>query len=173
MIGSGFPFPVTASHCVSLGMLAIDEQRRIAERVAEAGISVVTNPDTNLYLQGRQHASGTPRGLTPVSVLRASGVNVAAGSDNLQDPFNPLGRGDPLEAAALLVLAAHQLTSEAFHAVTTAGRLAMALPAVAVEPGGCADLVAMPAVTVREAIAVAPPRRLVVHAGSVVHDGAR
>jgi len=171
VIATGFAHPVAASHCVSLGMLAADEQRRIADRVAEAGISVVANPDTNLYLQGRGRFSAMPRGLTAVQTLRAAGVNVTAGSDNLQDPFNPLGRGDPLEAAALLVLAAHQLPVDAFAAVTTAGRRAMALPVAAIEPGAPAELVAIPVGTVREAIAYAPPRRMVVHAGSVVFSG--
>ena len=47
-----------------------------------------------------------PRALTAVKALRAAGVNVAAGADNLQDPFNPVGRGDPLETAGLMVMAA-------------------------------------------------------------------
>ena len=36
-----------------------------------------------------------PRALTAVQALRAAGVNVAAGADNLQDPFNPVGPRRP------------------------------------------------------------------------------
>jgi cytosine deaminase len=169
VLATGFPHPVTASHCVSLGMLEADRQRHVAERVAEAGITVVANPDTNLYLQGRQHPTATPRGLTAIAALRAAGVTVAAGGDNLQDPFNPLGRGDPLDAAVLLVLAGHLLPDDAFDAVANAGRTAMALPTVDLVPGTPAELVALDVVSVREALAFTPPRRLVVHRGRIVH----
>ena len=170
VLATGFPHPVTASHCVSLGMLEPDRQRHVAERVAAAGITVVANPDTNLYLQGRQHPTATPRGLTAIAALRNAGVTVAAGGDNLQDPFNPLGRGDPLDAAVLLVLAGHLLPDDAFDAVANAGRRAMGLPAVDLAPGAPAELVALDVASVREALAYTPPRRLVVHRGRIVHD---
>ena len=55
-----------------------------------------------------------PAALTAVRALRGAGVNVAAGADNLQDPFNPVGRGDPLETAALMVMAGHLLPADAY-----------------------------------------------------------
>ena len=51
----------TASHCVSLGMQERDVQLRIAAELAEAGLAVLTLPQTNLYLQGRSHPVATPR----------------------------------------------------------------------------------------------------------------
>ena len=69
-----------------------ERQRAIAEAVAAAGIAVVALPATNLFLQGRDHQQAMPRGLTAVRALLEAGVVVAAGADNLQDPFNPLGR---------------------------------------------------------------------------------
>jgi cytosine deaminase len=155
VLASGFPNPVTASHCVSLGLQPDSEQRRIAGRVAEAGISVIALPHTNLFLQGRDHQQAMPRGLTAVRALREAGVNVAAGADNLQDPFNPMGRGDPLETASLMVMAAHLLPEDALHTVTTAARIAMGLP-----PSDAR--LAVPSATVREAIAFGPPGRIVV-----------
>ena len=38
---------------------------------------------------------------------------VAAGADNIRDPFNPLGRTDPLETASLLAAAAHLTPAQA------------------------------------------------------------
>ena len=46
--------PVTASHCVSLGMQPVEVQRRVAEALAAADISVVALPSSNLFLQGRE-----------------------------------------------------------------------------------------------------------------------
>jgi cytosine/creatinine deaminase len=165
---SEFPHAVTASHCVSLGMQPADVQRRVAEAVAAAGITVIALPHTNLFLQGRGHERAMPRGLTALSALRAAGVVVAAGADNLQDPFNPVGKGDPLETAALMILAGHLLPRAAIEAVTSAARRAVGLPATQVAPGAPADLVAVPASTVREAIANQPLARLTFRAGELL-----
>ena len=108
---------VTASHCVSLGMQPVDVQHAVADATAAAGVSVVTLPQTNLFLQGRDRAVATPRGLTALRPLLDAGVTLAAGGDNLQDPFNLVGRGDPLETAALLVMAGHLAPEEAYRAV--------------------------------------------------------
>ena len=104
-----------------------DAQLRIAAELAEAGVAVITLPQTNLYLQGRSHPVATPRGLTALRPLLDAGVTVAAGGDNLQDPFNLVGRGDPLEAASLLVAAGHLLPEEALAAVSGSARAAMGL----------------------------------------------
>jgi cytosine deaminase len=89
-----------------------------------------------------------------VKVLLGAGVNVAAGADNLQDPFNPVGRGDPLETAGLMIMTAHVLPEQAMHMVSGAARSAMGL-----DPG--TDQVAVRACTVREAIAFGPADRVV------------
>jgi cytosine deaminase len=165
---TGFPYGVVASHCVSLGMLATEPARRIAERVAAAAIAVVCLPQTNLYLQGRGYANAPPRGLTALRTLRAAGVTVAAGGDNLQDPFNCLGRADPLETAALLVLAGHDTPEIAYAAVSVAARQTLNLSAVDITAGAPAEILAIRAGSVREAVAESSPDRVVVHAGRVV-----
>jgi cytosine deaminase len=164
----GFPHGIVASHCVSLGMMPVPEARKIAERVAEARIAVVCLPQTNLYLQGRDHETSPPRGLTALGTLRAAGVTVAAGGDNLQDPFNPMGRADPLETAALLILAGHDSPERAYAAVSNDARRALGLPEVHITPGSPADLLAIRASSLREAIATADPRRIVIRSGRVV-----
>jgi cytosine deaminase len=147
VLRTGFELPVTASHCVSLAMRPEVDQRRIAERVAAAGIGVVALPATNLYLQGRAHQTAMPRGLTAVRALREAGVAVAAGADNVQDPFNPLGRLSPFETAALMVLTAHLLPADAWATVSTRAA------AVIGRPLGEADVIDVGAGSVREAIA--------------------
>jgi len=165
---SGFEHGVTASHCVSLGMLPASEQHRIAELTAEAGVSVVALPSSNLFLQGRDHPSATPRGITAVRALLDAGVNVAAGWDNLQDPFNPMGRGDCLETAAMMVMAAHALPHEAYHSIANATRRACGLADAGPFVGGIADLLLIRAGNEREAMATASPDRVVVRAGAVL-----
>ena len=169
---TGFPHRVAASHCVSLGLLPESEQRRLAEALAHAGVSVITLPASNLYLQGRDHQHGMPRALTAVRALRRAGVTLAAGWDNLQDPFNPVGRGDCLETAALMVMAGHLLPDDAYHTVAGATREVMGLPAAGPAPGLAADLVLLRAASVREAVAMAAADRIVVRAGRVAATAA-
>jgi cytosine deaminase len=168
LVTHGFPYPVTASHCTSLGGRPFDVQRSTAEAVAAAGISIVTLPATNLYLQGRDRPVSTPRGLTPVRVLLEAGVNVAGGGDNVQDPFNALGCGDPIHTAQLLVLAGHLSPEEAYQSVSVRARKAMALPAIEVAPDSPADLLAIAGSSLREAMATATEERTVVRAGRIV-----
>lgn len=168
VIETGFEHPVTASHCVSLGMQTPGVQAEVASLVAEAEMSIVPLPQTNLFLQGRENPTATPRALTAVNALRDAGVNVAAGGDNVQDPFNLVGRSDPLETAALMVMAGHQQPDDAYEMVSGNVRRALGLPAVAVAPGSPADLLAIDAPSTRGAIADAPMSRRVFRRGVLV-----
>jgi cytosine deaminase len=161
VVASGFAYGVTASHCVSLSVQPLRRQCEVAEKVAAAGISVIALPHTNLFLQGRDQPVGTPRAVTAVRALRDAGVNVAAGADNLQDPFNPVGRGDPLETAGLMIITAHALPADALEMVSAAARRAMGL-------GPSTDYVAVRAATIREAIAFGPADRVVLRHGAEV-----
>ncbi len=162
---AGFPHQVTASHVVSLGQLPAADRRAVAEQVAAAGIGIVANPITNLFLQGRD-SDIAPRGLTAIRELLDAGVPVAAGGDNLQDPFEPVGRADPLETASLLVTAGHLSVDEALAAVTTGARRVLGLAPVAV--GDATELLAIRADSLYEALGFASADRIVVHGGRIV-----
>ncbi|GAA3991096.1 hydrolase [Allokutzneria multivorans] len=165
---TGFAHGAAASHCVSLGMQPPEVAARVAESVAAAGISVICLPQTNLGLQSREHTGAPARGLTALRELLAAGVTVAGGGDNVQDPFNPIGRGDPLEAAALLVSAGHLSPRAAYDAVSSGARAAMGLPEVQVRQGFPAELLAIRANGVGDAVARASAERIVIHRGRVV-----
>lgn len=161
VLSSGFAPSVTASHCVSLSMQPEVVQRRVSERVAEAGVSVVALPQTNLFLQARGVAVAPPRGLTATTALDSAGATVCAGADNLQDPFCTVGRADPLETAALMVMAGHDTPELAYERVSTMARRAIGMPANG-------DLLAIRAMTAREAVATAPSDRIVIRNDQVV-----
>lgn len=165
---AGWHGRVTASHCVSLSMQPGPTQRSAATALASAGVAVVALPPTNLFLNSVGATTAPPRGIAPVTLLRESGVIVAAGSDNLQDPFNPVGDADPLHTASLLVTAAHQLPHDALEQVSNAGRAVLGLAQAGVAPGLAADLVAVPADDPAQLIAECPPERLVYRGGRLV-----
>jgi len=152
VIDAGFENGATASHCVSLGMLGPRVQAEVAAVVAQAGMAVVALPQTNLFLQARGVPTAAPRGLMAVDALLAAGSPLCAGGDNVQDPFNLMGRSDPLETAALMVVAGHRSPEMAYDMVSNVARAAMGLAPVNFEPGDPADFMAIDAPTLRAAI---------------------
>ncbi len=107
---------VSAGHCVRLGTLEPHELDEVITEVLASDLGIISLPITNLYLQGWEHPVSTPRGLTALRALLDAGVRVAAGADNVRDPFNPVGRSDALETASLLVTAGHLTLDEAYAA---------------------------------------------------------
>jgi len=158
----------SAGHCVSLSVQRPDRLERILDTVKEAGISIITNPQTNLFLQGWHHPVATPRGIAPLKAIRAHGIPLAAGGDNLQDPFNPLNRGDMLEMVALLIEAAHLDPVDAYLTASSEGRKVMGLPAADLQPGQPADFVLVKGNYLSEAIAFGGADRIVVRNGRVI-----
>ncbi len=164
----GMEGTVAASHCVSLSMQPASEQSAVAARLAVAGVSVMALPATNLWLQGRHHPVGTPRGVTAVRRLLDAGVVVGSGADNLRDPFCPVGRADPFETATLLALTAHLSLSEAWWAVTGGARAAMGLEGGRLAVGQPADVLVAQGRDLEDAVSRASATRTVLRRGRVI-----
>ncbi|GHH58524.1 cytosine deaminase [Streptomyces umbrinus] len=151
---------VTLGPCGGLGRLPTEVASRAADQLAAAGVGVVCLP------QGG--CSGVDRrGTAPVRLLRAAGVRVAAGSGALRDVSNPVGRGDPLEAAYLLASRYGLRAGDAYDAVSSSARAALGLPEVRVEAGFPAELLAVRGDRLDAALSLAYSR-IVVHRGRVV-----
>lgn len=157
-----------ASHCVSLGQQDETVVVEIAAMLADVGITVVTLPQTNLLLQGGDLRTRIPRATTPVRALRDAGVIVVGGGDNWRDMFNPLGRIDPFETAALLVAVAQLSPIEAYACVSSGARRALGRPSADLREGVAAELLAVRAETLDDAVANASEERTVVHKGRLV-----
>ncbi|MFC9544366.1 amidohydrolase family protein [Streptomyces sp. NPDC056956] len=151
---------VTLGPCAGLARLPADQAARTADRLAAAGVTVVCLPQGGCGATDR-------RGAAPVRLLRAAGVRVAAGSGALRDVSNPVGRGDPLEAAYLLASGHGLSPADAYAAVSASSRAALGLPEVRVEAGFPAELLAVRADSLPGALSLAYSR-VVVHRGRVV-----
>ncbi len=153
---------VTISHGFCLGALAESRLEAAAAMMAEAGMALVSHG-----------AGGAP--LPPLLRLRAEGVRVFCGNDNLRDLWSPYGTGDMLERAAIIGWRLDARTDEAlaelFDMVSAAGAAVMGEEAPALAVGAPAHLFAIPAETVGEAIGAHPARGLVAFAGRVVIQG--
>jgi cytosine/creatinine deaminase len=93
-----FKGKILCGHCCSLSLQGEEDEKRIIALVKQAGISIVSLPMCNMYLQDRQSAR-TPRwrGVTSLHELKAAGVPVMISSDNTRDPFYAYGDLDTLE----------------------------------------------------------------------------
>jgi len=168
----GMAGKVVASHSSALSALNPTDAARVIEGLAGAGIGVVTLPAANLFLQGRDAARLTPRGLTRVTELQRAGVVVAAASDNIQDPFVPPGSGDLLEIARWTLMAAHLGWNDlgrAFDMVTSAPARLLGLDGdYGIRPGARADLLIAQAEDAPDLVASGPLARTVLVNGRVV-----
>ncbi|MFI6038678.1 amidohydrolase family protein [Streptomyces sp. NPDC051315] len=151
---------VTVGPCTALAHLPAEAATRTADQLAAAGVTVVCLPQGGCGAVER-------RGTAPVRLLRAAGVRVAAGSGALRDVCNPVGRGDPLEAAYLLASRHGLRPEDAYDAVSTSARAALGLPEVRVEAGFPADLLAVRGDRLPAALSLAYSR-IVIHQGRVV-----
>ncbi len=141
----GWQGRVTVGHVCALAAADDAYADDVIAGCARAGITVVSNPVTNLVLQGRGDRGLVRRGTTRVRELLAAGVPVAFGQDCVLDGFYPFGRGDLLEVALVSAHAAHLTTLEEQHTVLAA---VTSVPAAVwrlgtsygVTPGARADL---------------------------------
>jgi cytosine deaminase len=165
---------ITAGHVCSLAAAEEDYAARVIDKCARAGMTIVSNPLTNLVIQGRGDRGLVRRGLTRVAELRAAGVNVCFGQDCVKDGFYPFGRGDMLEVALISAHAAHLATHQELDfvlaAVTDNPARAWGLDDYGIRPGARADLVLVDAPSWEEALRLQAARCKVWTRGRLVAE---
>jgi cytosine deaminase len=154
---------VTISHGFCLGDTTERKASVAAEAMAEAGVALVT------------HGAG---GLTlpPIEMLRAAGVVVFAGNDDIRDTWSPYGTGDLLERAAIIGwkgdFRRDDQVETAFDLISAASATVLGIADYGVKVGGAANLFTIASSCVAEAVAAHPPRKLVFFDGKIVaRDG--
>ncbi len=169
-----FARPILVGHCCSLVLQEDDERRKTIDAVARAGISVVSLPMCNLFLQDR-HPGRTPRwrGVTALHELKAAGVNVMVASDNTRDPFYPYGDLDMMETwrEAVRILHLDYPFADWAPAVAAAPARAMGLDLGQLRPGGRADMILTRARDFPELLARPQSDRIVVRNGEASTAG--
>jgi cytosine/creatinine deaminase len=163
---------VTASHTTAMHSYNNAYAGRLIVNVRRAELHMVTNPLDNAVLQGRFDHYPIRRGHTRVKELLAAGVNVCLGHDSVMDPWYPLGKADPLQAAFTLAhygqMSGYEELRTLIDMITVNGARALGLKDYGLEPGCRADLVLFDAPTESDAIRLMASRRLVIRGGKVV-----
>jgi cytosine/creatinine deaminase len=166
-----FDLPVMAGHCCSLDFMIERDAARVIEKVARAGISIVSLPACNLNLQGRG-VHPVPRGVTQVLDLLTAGVNVCVGSDNVQDPFHPIGNYSLVSSANLATMACHMTTDigiqQAFEMISSNAARALNLPKPEIKVGANADLIVLEVGSAKQAIREIAPCFMTIKGGKML-----
>lgn len=157
-LAAGMQGRVSVSHAYALGQVADDVLDRIAATLSEAGVSILTNAPGD-------HA------FPPILRLRAAGVNVFAGNDNIRDAWWPYGNADMLQRAMLIGYRSGFYTDEdlniALAMATTAGAAVMGKSDYGLKVGNEATFNVIKAPNGAAAVAAAPSERRMVRRGEL------
>ncbi|SAK91411.1 amidohydrolase family protein [Caballeronia ptereochthonis] len=161
---SGMHDRVSVSHAYGLGDVAPEAVDRAAAALAEAGVSIMTN------------APGD-RAFPPILRLRAAGVRVFTGNDNIQDTWWPYGNGDMLQRAMLVGYRSGFYTDDellvALHMATEAGAAVLGKDDYGLKVGNEATFVVIKAPNAAAAVAAVPGERAIVRGGKFRGDASR
>ncbi len=176
-IRAGWQGRVAVGHLSELAALPPPEQDAIISEIVAAGIGVICLPATDLYLMGRRDQVNVRRGLTPIRRLLAAGVPVALATNNVRNPFTPVGTADLAHMAFVAAVAAHMGTPgqmrDLVATLTTHPARILRLPEYGLAVGCRADLVVWECERPEEIVATLPSRHLVVKNGRVTIEHER
>jgi cytosine/creatinine deaminase len=171
-IAENYQGRVSASHCCA--MAAWDEAtfQRVLPKLVAAQITIVTNPLTNLVLQGHKSRPPVMRGVPPLDLLLKAGVNVVCGHDDMKNMFYPFGSMNPLDAA---LFAAHTgflttpaLIRKAFEMPGYSAARSFGIQDYGLQVGNPAHLLLLPVQSDLDALRLHPAPSLVMRAGKVL-----
>jgi cytosine/creatinine deaminase len=163
---------VAASHCGAMAGYNDVYAAKIVDMVATAGVTISCNAHINLVCSARLDREPKRRGIVRVKELLARGANVVTSQDDVNDPYYPFGKPDPLECAAMIAHVAqltlpHEL-EQAVDMVTINSAKAARVSGYGIAAGCRADLVVVDAPSVHEALRLQPVRRHVFKDGCEV-----
>ena len=109
---AGMGHMVTASHTTAMHSYNNAYMIRLMRLLKLSGINFVANPCVNVHLGGRADTYPKRRGMTRVKELTAEGLNVSFGSDDIFDPWNPLGNANMRDQVFMGLYTGHMLGYE-------------------------------------------------------------
>lgn len=148
---------VAIGHVTKLSQLPKAQFNAMAKRLADSGVAVTVLPSTDLFLMGRDHDHGVPRGVVAAHDLLHQGVNCSLSTNNILNPFTPYGdcslvRMANLYANVAQIGVADQM-ADCLSMVSDRSAQLMNLTDYGLAVGNPADLVVLDAATPAAAVA--------------------
>jgi cytosine/creatinine deaminase len=148
---------VAVGHGCKYSTLPPADLLKLAAEIADAGVAVTVLPATDLYMMGRNQDHSVQRGVADANVLVENGVNCSISSNNILNPFTPLGDGNLIRIANLQAnvcqIGEAGRLRECFAMLTDRSARLMNLKDYGIAVGNPADIVIFDAATPEEAIA--------------------
>ncbi|MCD4715007.1 MAG: amidohydrolase family protein [Clostridiales bacterium] len=168
---------VTAGHTCALAAYDDHYANYVMDKVKDAGMFMITNPVTNLMLQGRNDKQPIRRGITRVKELLSRDITMSFGQDCVRDTFYPFGSADMLQVALITAHAAQMSLpherEKLFDMITSDAARILKLDDYGLVVGNSANLVIIDAKNIDEAISLQPERRYVIRSGKVIASSLR
>ena len=167
---------ILVGHCCSLARQPERQVLETLDRVAEAGLSIVSLPMCNMYLQDRRFDGTTPRwrGVTLLHEMKARGIPVAVASDNTRDPFYAYGDLDMLEVyreATRILQLDHPVGDWPKAVAETPARVLGLNDAGVLKPGAVADFILFRGRSWTELLSRPESQRIVIRNGLPIDTG--
>lgn len=163
-------WPLLLTQLGSLGFQDDGTARETIALIKAAGATVISNGHIEL-VTSQSTRQPLPRGNTRVKELLAAGVQVLAAQDDVDNPYYPFGRNDPLEVAQLTAhvaqLAWGQDLETVRHMISDWAAEAIGLSDYGLHVGAQADLVVLDAQTWPETLQFQPAKRHVILRGQI------
>ena len=161
---------VAASHCGAMAAYNDVYAAKVIDMVATAGVTISCNAHINLVCSARLDREPRRRGIARVKELLARGANVISSQDDVNDPYYPFGKPDPLECVSMIAHVAqltlpHEIEQAMSMVTDNSAKAARVDSDYGIAPGTYADLVVVGAPSVHEAVRLQPPRRSVIRRG--------
>jgi cytosine deaminase len=153
---------VAIGHGCKYSTLPPADLAELAKRIARAGVAVTVLPATDLFMMGRDQTHNVRRGVVDVNLLAEHGVNCSISTNNVLNPFTPLGdcsllRMANLQANVCQIGQAARLR-ECFAMLTERSARLLNLADYGIRVGNPADIVVLDARTPEQAVAeLCPP----------------
>ncbi|WP_428485325.1 amidohydrolase family protein [Rhodopila sp.] len=148
---------VTVGHGCKYSTMPPADLARLAATLADAGVAVTVLPATDLFMMARDQDHSVRRGVADANTLVELGVNCSISSNNILNPFTPLGDGNLIRIAnmqANVCQVSHsRRLRECFAMLTDRSARLMNLKDYGIAVGNPADVVVFDATTPEQAVA--------------------
>jgi cytosine deaminase len=152
---------VAMGHVTKVAGLPADKQKDIARKLADAGVAVTALPATDLFVLGRHVDHNVPRCVADLNMFAEAGCNCSISSNNILNPFTPLGDGSLIRMANLhantLQVGRPDRLSDLFAMISDRSARLINAKDYGIKVGNAAEMVVIDAKTPAEAVATNAP----------------
>jgi len=141
----GWQGRVAFGHGSKYSCMPVAQQKAIGRRLGEAGVSLAVLPATDLFNAGRHMEHSVIRGVTDANTLIEQGANCTISTNNVLNPFTPLGDCSLTRIVNLYANVVQRYgpkdLATCFEMITDRAARALRLPRYGIAVGNDADLV--------------------------------